>query len=83
MVKSLLDVMTERALAPSPSEVIQNKDLSVVPTAPTGLPSIPPKGHEGKTPPAWKRYDTGLKMQEAISKGWTPNPTLVRILNNK
>ena len=71
MPKSLLDVMTERALVPE------------VPTAPTGLPSIPPKGHEGKTPPAWKRYDTGLKMQEAISNGWQPNPTLIRILNNK
>lgn len=55
------------------------QDLEDVPLAPTGLPAIPPNP-DTRLPPAWKRYMTGLKMQDAYANDWRPNPILLRIL---
>ena len=46
--------------------------------APTGLP-VPPPGETAKVPPAWQRYLTGMKMQNAYANNWTPNPMLIRV----
>lgn len=54
------------------------------PTAPTGLPAPPPAPPgTGRVPPAWKRYVTAQKMQDAVANNWTPNPTLVKILSDR
>lgn len=55
------------------------QDLEDVPLAPTGLPALPPNPTP-RLPPAWKRYMTGLKMQDAYANDWRPNPILLRIL---
>lgn len=56
----------------------------VGPTAPTGLPAPPPAApNQGTVPPAWQRYSTGLKMQNAYANNWNPNPILLRLLNGK
>lgn len=43
---------------------------------PTGLPAQKPQ-----LKPAWQRYMTGLKMQEAYANNWNPNPMMIRILD--
>lgn len=50
------------------------------PTAPTGLPVLPPMPGP-RIPPALRRYQTGLRMQQAYANQWTPHPLLVRILS--
>ena len=55
---------------------------SGVPTAPTGLPATPP-GNKAALPPAWQRYATGLKMQNAYANNWQPNPIMLLLLNGK
>ena len=52
------------------------------PVAPTGLPAPAPNQKE-QIPPAWQRYATALKMQNAYANNWTPNPMLIRLLNGK
>ena len=52
------------------------------PVAPTGLPAPAPQAKAG-LPPAWQRYATSLKMQDAVANDWTPNPMLIRLLNGK
>lgn len=51
-------------------------------TAPTGLP-VPPPSEPSRVPPAWQRYLTGLKMQNAYANNWNPNPMLVRATEGK
>ena len=36
-----------------------------------------------KLPPAWKRYLTALKMEHGYKNSWSPNPTLIRILEGQ
>lgn len=31
--------------------------------------------------PAWQRYETAQRMQEAYRNNWNPNPILIRLLN--
>lgn len=44
---------------------------------PTGQPGIPTK-----TPPAWKRWDTGQKMIKGYQNNWNPNPMMTRLTEN-
>ena len=55
---------------------------SKMPTAPTGLPATPPS-NKASLPPAWQRYATGLKMQQAYANNWQPNPIMLRLLEGK
>ena len=36
-----------------------------------------------KVLPAWQRYITGQKMQQAYANGWEPNPMLIRVLGKR
>jgi len=50
--------------------------------APTGLPAPTPNMSEG-IPPAWQRYSTGLKMQNAYANNWQPNPIILRMMRGR
>lgn len=62
-------------------ELLMNR-TELVPEAPSGLPAPPPnpKQHES---PAWQRYLTSLKMQDAVAGGWKISPTLVKVLEGR
>ena len=54
----------------------------VMPTAPSGLPAPPPNAKQHESP-ALKRYLTAQRMMNAISHGWQPSPTLVKVLEGE
>lgn len=49
-------------------------------TASTGLPTPVPNQSQG-VPPAWQRFLTGQRMQDAYRANWTPNPMIIRMLS--
>lgn len=63
-------------------QLLLERSMSKEPIAPSGLPAPTPKP-KSHLPPAWKRYLTGLRMQEAVRNNWQPSPTLVKILEGK
>ena len=91
---SLRNVLSDRAFATpkwsSPAETgtyqgssgLDYSNQETWPKAPTGLPAPAPNS-PSRVPPAWQRYRTGLRMQDAYANGWNPNPIMLRILEGK
>ena len=76
--------VSESAAAPAPGVSPQAgvPDYDAMPKAPTGLPA-PVPGKTNTLPPAWQRYATSQKMQQAYRNNWTPNPMLIRLLGDR
>lgn len=74
--------VSSNAAAPAPQTSpagVPNYDT--MPKAPTGLPApVPSKSNA--LPPAWQRYATAQKMQNAVANSWSPNPMLIRLLDH-
>ena len=54
---------------------MQDRLLQLLSERMTPIPSV-----SSKLPPAWQRHLTALRMQDAYKNAWSPNPTLIRIL---
>lgn len=39
-----------------------------------------PPSTSTRVPPAWQRWQTGQKMQDAYANNWSPNPMLIRLM---
>jgi hypothetical protein len=43
----------------------------------------PPPNPDPKLPPAWKRWLTAQRMQQAYANNWQPNPILLRLMEGR
>jgi len=47
-----------------------------------GLPT-PPPNPSARVPPAWQRWATSQKMQDAYRNNWSPNPMMIRLMEGQ